>query len=306
MTLNPISHIETIYADVQSSGFHGLWYWISRMYYRNFVSVNGLCIFDVDWDVLIILDACRADLFEEVIPEYNFLTHDRTKRVSSVGSKTTAWMERTFTSKSSDAMANTIYVSASPYTDSCIDDSKFQYLDEVWKYQWDENMGTVLPRPVTDRAISHWRTASPDRLLIHYMQPHIPFIPANNKSDLSPENFGEDRFDDTWHRLQEGDVSRQEVWKQYRANLEYVLNDIELLLASIDADSVVITSDHGNAFGEFGIFGHYDTIPIPVLRTVPWSETTANRINKYEPSKYDTNTHHNDLSDQLRALGYKN
>ena len=36
----------------------------------------------------------------------------------------------------------------------------------------------------------------------------------------------------------------------------YVLNDIGILLDNLDAERVVITADHGEAFGEYGILGH--------------------------------------------------
>jgi len=86
--------------------------------------------------------------------------------------------------------------------------------------------------------------------------------------------------------------------------LECVLGDVELLLSAIDADSVVLTADHGNSFGEAGVFGHYRHVPIPSLRTVPWVETTARRTRDYEPAEYDTEPSDGEVSERLSALGY--
>jgi hypothetical protein len=214
-------------------------------------------------------------------------------------------MEKTFIDEYTHLLRSTIYVSGNPHTRSYIDHSEFQDIDEVWRYAWDTEIGTVPPKPITDRAIVHWRTASPDRMLVHYMQPHIPFIPADQGSNLTPDRFGEQRFNDTWLQLRDGELDRDTVWEQYRRNLEYVLKQVKFLSTTIDANTVIVTSDHGNALGELGIYGHYNPIPIPALRTVPWAETTAKRIREYDPPEYDITDSDGDVADRLAALGYQ-
>jgi hypothetical protein len=45
----------------------------------------------------------------------------------------------------------------------------------------------------------------------------------------------------------------------------------------------VITADHGELFGEWGLYGHISGILHPSLKRVPWVETTAEDTQSYEP-----------------------
>ena len=48
-------------------------------------------------------------------------------------------------------------------------------------------------------------------------------------------------------------IPRERAWQAYCDDLQYVLNDVSLLLSNLDAERVVISTDHGHATGEFGI-----------------------------------------------------
>ncbi|WP_226480826.1 hypothetical protein [Natrinema amylolyticum] len=149
-----------------------------------------------------------------------------------------------------------------------------------------------------------------DRILIHYMQPHAPFrsrpgwffgsadiehwgqftdgedadddvdledlTPAEREAlealaEAEAESDDEtDSMNDPWLRLRDGDLSREAVWAAYRDNLEWVLDDVARLLANCDG-RVAMTSDHGNAIGEFGVWSHPPGTPVPALRRVPWA-----------------------------------
>lgn len=84
-----------------------------------------------------------------------------------------------------------------------------------------------------------------------------------------------------------------------------VLDQVELFLNNINADKVIISSDHGEAFGELGFYGHPAGFPHPVVKKVPWVKTTARDNGDYEtkinPEKVD---HHATTQEQLEALGY--
>jgi len=54
----------------------------------------------------------------------------------------------------------------------------------------------------------------------------------------------------------------------YRENLKWVLGNIADLVTTIDG-AVVITADHGELLGEYGLHFHTD-LPLPQLRLVPW------------------------------------
>lgn len=106
---------------------------IETVYYRSLHPLGnirqGENIFDSDWDVCIILDACRADLLEEVADEYSFLS-ESTRKVS-VDSKTDAWVRKTFSQANSHSLGNVSYITANPFSQEISDESILQSIDHV-------------------------------------------------------------------------------------------------------------------------------------------------------------------------------
>ncbi|WP_423997276.1 hypothetical protein [Halorubrum trapanicum] len=271
-------------------------------------------IYEREWDVLIVLDACRVDLLREVAREneYDFI-NPSFETFTSAGSMSKEWMVKNFGSDERKTL-ETAYISGNPFTRD-LDPDRFALLDEVWRYGWDDEFGGIKPRPVTDRAIAAGRDTDADRLLVHYLQPHVPF---RSLQDIAidwgdPEkNFGvkdgaagDERG--PWQQYRDGDLSRKRLWDAYRDNLEWVLADVEILLSNLDADTVVITADHANAMGEWWCYGHPDYAPIPAVKKVPWVVTSATDEQSYEPSlkapiKEEEKV---DINKRLAALGYK-
>ena len=165
-------------------------------------------------------------------------------------------------------------------------------------------IGTVPPRAITDKTIHTGRTTTNSRIITHYMQPHCPFV---NYPDMMAEKevnrWGNQRGADVWKRLQRGELSRDTVWRGYRDNLEFVLDEVAILLENISADKVVITSDHGNAVGEYMVYGHPPGLPLYCLREVPWISTSATDTGNHEPELIESDVNI-DQADQLSALGY--
>ncbi len=282
----------------------GVQQWLKRAYLRKTTDHNGEIIFTEDWDVLVILDACRPDLFRETSDEYSWIDHVETRQ--SVGTATKHWMEETFSTVERDMLQQTAYICANPFSDRLLDAEQFSCLNEVWKWGWDDEEGTVPPRPVTDTAISVAREQSPKRLLIHYMQPHTPFLESDESPQLTLKNFtgsGSRPLDD-WELVEIGERAEHSVWEDYKTNLRVVLDEVELLRENVDAERMVITSDHGNAVGERGLYGHPGGVSIPALYEVPWCETDATDKGIHQPPSYRTENIPNDVESKLRALGY--
>ncbi|QRV13989.1 hydrolase [Haloterrigena salifodinae] len=257
---------------------------------------NGVHIYEHDWDLLIVLDGCRYDLMEEVVEEYNFL--ESIERFNSVGSSSSEWLRRNFTEDYRDEIEHTIHVTGNPNSKQDLLVREFSVLDEVWEYEWDDDLGTIYPDAITDRAIALHREHSPERMLVHYMQPHHPFI-----ENPIGEGFGES---DPWSCLQKGDVQRETVWQKYRQNLKYVLNHLPLLLRNVDAEKVIITADHGNLLGEYGLYGHPAKVAVSELRTVPWCKTTVEDTGEYEPTLVPSHDQAADVAERrLADLGYR-
>jgi hypothetical protein len=271
--------------------------------YHNIPVSYGTPIFEREWDALLILDACRPDLLAEVSDEYEFLP-DEIETTYSVGSRSDTWMRRNFTSEYHEELARTAYVTGNPYSDSVCDETEFAYLDEVWCYAWDDEVGSVAADDITDRAIATGREQEFDRLIVHYMQPHFPSYPDPIGDGIDIDSFGTE-WNSVWDQLEGGVVSRETVWDSYLQNLEYVLDSVEVLLRNLDADKVVISADHGNAVGERELYGHPINKPAPVLRRVPWvsvtAEDTQQRSSKLDAPNSDDKS---DVKRRLEDLGY--
>jgi hypothetical protein len=87
----------------------------------------------------------------------------------------------------------------------------------------------------------------------------------------------------------------------------YVLEEVDKLLDNIDSEQVVISADHGEAFGEFGTFRHPKYVPLPMLKKVPWVRTTATDKKTRKPdnvldSSEDLTTE--EVNDYLKQMGY--
>lgn len=279
----------------------GLRRWRGVVRHRAADGVSGRSIFDTEWDLCIILDACRVDELRRLASSYDWLTD--VGSFPSVASCTWDWMPRTFTNDAS--LADVAYVTANPFSEQFCDADEFATLDEVWRYAWDDERGTVRPRPVTDRAIHHGRETDADRLLVHYIQPHVPFL-VENSQGISRGNFSpnsESALDD-WDRVTRGELNRKTAIDWYRQTLETALKEVDLLLSNVDANHVVVSADHGEAFGEAGVYGHPSDVDLPCLTTVPYVGTTAADEQSHTPERYDRDGTNPSRDEQLQALGY--
>jgi hypothetical protein len=280
----------------------------------------GHNIFSDEWDLLVVLDACRVDALAAVAPEYDFLS-DVGERWS-VGSTSIEWIANTFTESYADEAAETAYITANHFSDAAFSTREFPpygedlppfgravpvawpswrtvrsedlcELEEVWRYGRDDEASTVPPRVVSDTVIEAGRDSRCDRVVAHYMQPHDPYIGSDTLN--SPGEL---------YRLNDGDVSRDELWDAYIDTLRLVLDDVELLLENYDAETVVITADHGEAFGEWGSAAHTIAFPHPAVRKVPWVVTTATDEHTHEPGEYERDVESFDKDQHLADLGY--
>jgi hypothetical protein len=137
------------------------------------------------------------------------------------------------------------------------------------------------------------------------MQPHYPFISNPDLDDgIELDEFANERRRNVWDRLRAGELERSVVWNAYRENLQIVLEDVELLLENINAETAVITSDHGNALGEWGIYGHPIHMPIDAIQVVPWVQTKAEDRRNHDPSVIDRSSLNESAEKRLQQLGY--
>jgi hypothetical protein len=116
----------------------------------------------------------------------------------------------------------------------------------------------------------------------------------------------ESHWDSVWDQLSSDEIAQDVVWESYRENLRYVLDDVELLLENLDAGTVVISADHGNAMGQWGQYGHPGGVPIAPLRNVPWVETMATDTGSYDPEPEEgrKSATTDEVRSRLKDLGY--
>ena len=140
--------------------------------------IKQVSVMKANWDYLVILDACRYDYFSELYQDY---LHGRLEKVISLGSSTLEWCKKSF----QEVYRNVIYISANPYISSKGKVKGFRASDhfykviDVWDWGWDKELGTVHPCKVNE-VVQRVKDDYPSkRLIIHYLQPHAPYIGNN-------------------------------------------------------------------------------------------------------------------------------
>lgn len=281
-------------------------------------SNDGAYILDKDWDNLIIIDACRHDIFKEV----NELPGEL-RKVKSRGSSTNEFLVENFNEKKS---YDTIYLSANAMI------GYLRELIDVFKIvgMWGENINVMPtedntdpssltdPEPVVDRAIELHNNYPNKRLIIHFLPPHTPFLVKDG------EFLPKDSPYRTFSAVRNGEVSKKEMRSVYRENVDFILTHVNKLINALNGKSV-ITSDHGELLGEgvpslarllhnrwsfknrhYYDWAHYPGIHIPELIEVPWLEINSEKRREIQsesnPECFEINE--SAIKSQLKALGY--
>jgi len=257
------------------------------------------------WDIAVILDACRYDIFQKTYEEY--LPYGRLeKRVGA--SDTLDWLLSVFNGETE--CDNMIYVSAHPGINgkdvawaSFNANGRFYKVYDAWVSGWDWEMGTTLPSEVVKIA-GRARKKCPDKkMIIHFMQPHFPYrkaphlstysdlkgVKGNPKLDFLLQKLFRD-LSINFSRFRTGYWTARKIlnlecedlnefyWREYavedlrdlyKDNLEWVFGYVKKIVEEFDYSRIVVTSDHGEAFGENGEFFHLYKTKNPVVRLVP-------------------------------------
>ena len=282
-----------------------------------------LSLMKEQWDIAIILDACRYDVFKEVYEKY--LPVGRLEKRFGA-SDTLDWLRSVF---NGNVMNDVVYVSAHPGINSkgveWVDfnaTKRFHKVYDAWLSAWSWSIGTSLPAEVAEVAIRAINEYPDRKKIIHFMQPHFPYRKApcpstysdlkgtrkNQKMGLIAErlirnlilslrlnvsgsrttywqikkilrlDFLEDLNELYWREYAVSDLK-----SFYRDNLEWVLEPVGRIAEEFSDSRIVITSDHGEAFGENGEFFHAYKTRNPVVRCVPfWRNEKAATQNKKE------------------------
>ena len=247
-----------------------------------------------DWRYLIILDACRYDRFALFYKKY--FKGVLQERISP-GRDTFEWLVNTWKEKYNDI----IYISTVPFCNSknriVSQDSSFfgkehfKKIYDLWDWGWNSERGTVFPQTVNLIAIKEILKYPRNRFVIHYVQPHAPYltfkgdeklnfantIGGNQKKSkmsdayrcfylkirkiINDERFWKIRkilklnpqtkFEIAWRK-----VGKKGIERLYDENLLMVMKYVKKLILHLPPGKIIISADHGELLGERGFWGH--------------------------------------------------
>ena len=251
---------------------------VAARYFERVPPAGRSRVVDREWDTLLLLDACRYDLFEEALNDHPLPGELSLRR--SMESGTPGYLAENF---AGGEFRDVVYVTANPYVNTELPPGTFREVVPVWRDGWDEELATVTPETVAEAAREAHVEYPDKRFVVHFNQPHTPFIgeeriEGRGMANLRARAVGEDRATDArtpFERLGAGELDRETVWRAYRSNLDRVLPVVESLMDEFEGLTVV-TSDHGNALGERAwpfpvrVYGHPLGVLIPALVEVPW------------------------------------
>lgn len=281
----------------------------NRLYYRISAKLSantrGVDIFAEDWDDLLILDACRFDMFSD-----NYTLPGQLETRISPASSTVEFLEYQIGNRK---LLDTVYVTANPQLYRNRDRQSAEFHDEIhiWKEEgWDEELRTVRPETVTEYATRANKEYPNKRLLVHYIQPHYPFLGPTGRKYFEGGKL------DFWQDLMTGkkEYDPDVLWDAFVENLEIAMPAVRDAMESLEGKTVV-TADHGQMIGErswpFPIreYGHPRGIYTEELVKVPWLiyEQGERREIRDEPQRHprDTDIESDVVTDRLESLGYK-
>jgi len=126
--------------------------------------------------------------------------------------------------------------------------------------------------------IRGYRLGRDYRMVIHFMQPHTPYLstPRLNKlvnrlDRLTREDgvgLGFEYVYIPMLRNTLGDKADEVMWSLYMDNLERAARYARLI-AEENRGMTVVTADHGEMLGEYNLYFHFD-VATPQLRIVPY------------------------------------
>jgi hypothetical protein len=242
----------------------------------------------------------------------------------SKGGETGEFIENNFTDKYYEDI---VYVSATPRHAEYLSDKVFEYIP-VWESEWDDETGMVPAEKMHDYCVQALEDHPDKRIIFHFIQPHLSIYSSSELSVESDKNLGSDKTvlrkfiegkisktfpgESPWRLYQEGQVDKQDLWGLQRAKLEEFFEQVDRILPFLSGE-IVITSDHGNCYGEklhpllpWRIYEHPKRMNHTSLRKIPWfrleNTEKTKEISASNSNKSDANS---DIAkERLRDLGY--
>ncbi|MEF8849072.1 MAG: hypothetical protein V5A68_08085 [Candidatus Thermoplasmatota archaeon] len=222
---------------------------------------KGFNFMKENWDYAIVLDSCRYDVFEKV----NWIP-GRLQKKQSIASATMEWIKKTITKDFMDTVVITANPFLSPLKLREITGKAKRFYKNIpaWEIGLDRKLGVAPPWTMLEMSKKRIKKFKDKKMLFWFNQPHSPYLKYDKKRDeiikgTSPGSMAS------------GESSMKEMKEDYVANLVIVLEYISKLVEYLDG-KIIITADHGECFGEMGVFTHPQRVHIPPLVDVPYFE----------------------------------
>ena len=125
-----------------------------------------------EWDICVILDACRYDIFSDLYNDI-LIGDKKLKKAKTHCKGTFEWFTNNFDGQD---CSDIIYIDPIIMFDEIMPNKSFYKIVRVWKTHWDYTHGTILPSSMTKVAVSEIMENPDKRFIIHYHQPHPPYL----------------------------------------------------------------------------------------------------------------------------------
>lgn len=286
----------------------------------------GTNVFDCEWDVLVVLDACRVDMLRELSSAFSWL--DSVDTLQSVGSMSAEWMLNTFTEAYRDEIKRTALLSRNVWSHRVLVDRLHDHdndpadrnydrirqgypdwrpvtADALGHYERIESRAnqdqrlhpesSSIPHIVTDRAIDVGRTLNPDRMIVWYRMPHLNFFA--DAVDWNPGMATDELMSglEMTRSLRPEEKSYQPVKDgevSQQTVRELYRQNLHLVLSYVDILLENIDAEKVMISADHGEglgetrWGHSHGYPWAPIKTVPWAATSATDEQTYI-SQYD-------------------
>jgi hypothetical protein len=286
--------------------------WYRSQRYPERYNPKGECIFEKDWDNLIILDACRYDIFSEendlpgeLRAHYSLSSwsgdfiranfNDRELH-DVVVVTANGWYEKIRKESTNSVDIHDLIIVPEGEKDNILPPDSVR-ANRAWR----------MPQIVTEYAINAVTEYPNKRILIHYHQPHTPYIGPTGRDYASelPYKFDGKESLETSHNV---------LQKAYRENLQIALDEVKDIRKKLTGKTV-ISADHGEFLGERGFpipvrqYGHTNQNYHKALVKVPWFVLPFDTRKDYksDPPVIDEKEHNtiDEINQRLEHLGYK-
>lgn len=280
--------------------------------------------------LLIVLDACRYDFFQNQHEDYliteaepvlsagmntfeygRYIWGDDVYDVTYVSAATPIHSEPMDMSNDDVSASGLIRQGQTlrEYYQGFVPTEHISDIVDVWKSGWDDELGVTPPEVVTDQAIKEAKSSN--QLVAHYFQPHAPYI--GNEQELG--NVRREDVDNPkgvvidstiYERISNGEITDSRLKELYRSNLDRVLPEVARLITNTEFERVVVMGDHGEALGEYRQYMHGNR-ENPYVRIVPWAEIQGvkeGNIDQRNTVDLDRREKEANVRDRLQQLGY--